>query len=146
MTQKKQSFDFFFFSFFCNQHFTAVFSQNKILCLWLILKRDRGKQGNRDTEGEVKTELQRRNKEYSSSWEKCILVFSDIRENRISLKKQKSFWLMFRKEKVDGSSLKSAAQWLWGWGISWECLIYPMKQITLTSHAQPCKAEVYPLS
>lgn len=102
---KKKGRALIFSSLFCNQHFTAVFSKNKMLCLWLILKRDRGKQGNRIRDAEVKLELKRRKKEYSSSWEKCIFLFSDIRENRISSKKQKGFWLMFMKEKVDGNSL-----------------------------------------
>jgi len=66
MTQKKGR-ALIFSSLFCNQHFTAVFSQNKMLCLWLILKRDRGKQGNRIRDAEVKLELKRRKKEYSGS-------------------------------------------------------------------------------
>lgn len=60
MTQNRQSFDFFF-----NQLFTAVFSQNKMLCLCLTLKRDGAERGYiiRDTEAEVKIALKRRKKE-----------------------------------------------------------------------------------
>lgn len=78
------SFHFYFLAiYFLQQHF----SQNKMFCLCLTLKRDGGEQGNsiRDKEAEVKIELKReKKKELCSSWQKSILVLSDIKENRKS--------------------------------------------------------------